>query len=124
MRYITKKEIKDFIKKNKVIVFEVRRGRTGCHRIYIDGKPTVYYAGGGGYDKTSAVISTLINDIVGKRDYGNVYTGRRGGGARYISDGIGVSALKDAFAAIGGKLEELGNDKYKLYFTGIELEKS
>jgi len=47
--------------------FDIQYSKNRVARIWINDRKTKYYAGGYGYDKTSQVISLMVNDLIGKR---------------------------------------------------------
>jgi len=106
----------------KKFKFHIKFGNTGVARIWINDIKTKYYVSGYGYDKESAVIAKMINDLIGSQDYGNCYTGGIKG-KRMLSHGIGFEAVKYAFEYIGGKLEMLYWSKdiyvYEIDFTNL-----
>ncbi len=70
--------------------FEVRFSKSGKVTICIGEQKTKYTVGGWGYDKISAVIAKMINDItVNDCKYNN--------GKKLCQGGAGMSALIDSF---------------------------
>jgi len=110
------KELKDF-------KFHIKYTNSGC-RIWIGSNKTKYYAGGYGYDKESSVLAKMINDLIGKKNYGNAYTGRFNIGKRFLSSGIGFEAIKQALNNIGIKLEKVYNGyDFDLYYIDFKCMK-
>ena len=104
MSYLKRKEIVDILNERKgKLKFHIKF-RNGNQRIYINNMKTEYYAGGHGYEKSSSVISMLINDLLGAMNYKNAYTGSRSG-IRMLSNGIGIDAVINALENIGSHLE-------------------
>ena len=87
--------------------FEVIYSNSGVARIYINDSKTSYTAGGYGYDKESAVIASMINDITinnckyNKKHYGN-------NGKKLSCSGVGFSSIQTSFNSKRGcKLEKI-----------------
>jgi len=124
MSRITKKQLITDIRNGMYkFKFYTKYSNRGTNRIFLNDEPTSFYASGSGYDLESAVLAELINEVVGKRDYKNAYTGGTNG-KRTISNGIGVSSVINAFNVIGGKLEHLYSipniDVYEIDFSKIK----
>lgn len=122
MKYLKRKDVIEKFN-NQTLIFSVKKNKSGTYRVYVDNTPTIYHASGGGYDKESSAIAELINDLIGAQDYKNAYTGKRRG-KRYISNGIGVRAVKEALKVIGVKLELVEeNTKERIYSLTVPAEK-
>lgn len=76
--------------------FEVIYSSNSVARIYINDRKTKYSAGGYGYDKESAVIASMINDLTvndckyNKKHYGN-------NGKKLSQGGVGFSSIQKCF---------------------------
>lgn len=89
--------------------FEIIFSNNGVARIYIADYKTKYFAGGYGYDKTSAVIATMINDLLGSQNYNPEIYGNRNG---LLSSGTGFESIKNSFESIqGNKLDQIYSGK-------------
>lgn len=83
--------------------FEIIFSNNGVARIYVGDRKTSYYANGYGYDKTSAVIAVMINDLLGLQNYNPEVYGNRNG---LLSSGTGFESIKNSFESIqGNKLD-------------------
>ena len=94
---------------NKDFKFEIIFSNSGVARIYINDKKTKYKAAGYGYDKTSAVIAKMINDLIGLQPYNFEIYGNSGNYKKegetvfYLNGGgVGFSSIKDSFESIAG----------------------
>lgn len=83
-----------------------------CPRIYVGDRKTKYHARGCGYDKESAVIAEMINDICGEVRYNKKIYGSYDG---YLAGGTGFEAIKESFES------KRGNKLVKLY-SGAEFD--
>jgi len=102
--------------------FEIKYSKNRVARIYISDRRTKYVAGGGGYDKESSVISSMINDLIGaqkynKKIYGSSCNYKNGKG--FLSGGVGFSSVAESFNYKRGcKLTKIYNgydsDVYKI----------
>ena len=54
---------------NEGFKFEIIFSNSGVARIYINDRKTKYNADGYGYDKTSSVIASMVNDLIGEQPY-------------------------------------------------------
>jgi len=99
--------------------------KQGNVRIYVNDKKTKYFAKGHGYDKVSAVIAKMINDLIEKQPYNqNIY----GNNGEYLSEnGVGLMPLIDSLNTINVKLEEIYSGKsydvFKIDFSKLNLTK-
>lgn len=67
MKFDIKKVFNEYGDMWKEFKFEVLFNNKGNCRINVEGgRVTKYYAGGYGYDRESAVIANMINDLMGK----------------------------------------------------------
>ena len=87
--------------------FEVLYSSSGVARIYINHRKTKYNVGGYGYDKESAVIAQMINDLTtdityNKKIYGN-------NGKALCQGGCGFSSIAESFN------NKRGNKLVKIY---------
>ena len=103
--------------------FEINFSKAGVARIYIGNRKTKYYASGYGYDKTSAVIATMINDLIGERPYSKETYGNRN---NYLCEGgVGFDSTSESFATLGDgfKLvrlyDGLQSDVYQIKFGSL-----
>ena len=83
-------------------------------RVYICDNKTKYYIKGYEYDRTSAVIAKMVNDLIGEQEYNeNVY----GINGKFLSErGVGVESLINALKMIGVDLELIYYGKaYNVY---------
>ena len=94
---------------DKDFKFEIIFSNSGVARIYINDRKTKYNASGYGYDKTSSVIASMINDLVGVQPYNPTIYGNNGNYKKegemgfYLSrGGVGFSSIKDSFERIAG----------------------
>lgn len=121
--------IKDWLTYDSKLEFEVIYSRSGVARIFIGDRKTSFTAGGYGYCKESSVIASMINELIGYRNYdANVYgnsraynskTGKSYAYKAYLSGGTGFDSIKRSFDSLKGcKLEKIysGNqsDVYSL----------
>ena len=116
---------------NKDFKFEIIFSNSGVARIFINDKKTKYKAAGYGYDKTSSVIATMINDLIGLQPYnfeiyGNTGNYKKEGETKfYLSGGVGFSSIKDSFESISGnELNSIYSGKnsnvYEIKFNQVE----
>lgn len=98
--------------------FEIVFSNSGTARIYINDRKTKYTANGGGYDKTSSVIASMINDLIGKQPYDSTIYGNTGNYKKegetefFLSGGVGFSSIKESFESIeGNKLDSIYSGK-------------
>ena len=82
---------------DKGFKFEVVYSKSGTVRIYIGERKTSYNVGGYGYDRESAVIAKMINDLIGKQAYDEKVYGSCGG---FLSGGTGFSSIKESFESV------------------------
>jgi len=89
----------------KTFKFSVEYNKKGGVRIYVNDKKTKYYVKGYGYDKLSAVIAKMVNDLIGKQPYNkNIY----GNDGKYLSEnGVGLMPIIESLFTINVKLEEI-----------------
>lgn len=104
---------------NKGFDFEIVWGKTGTARVWINDRKTSYTAGGYGYDKESAVIATMINNLLGEQSYDEKIYGNRKG---FLSGGVGFDSIKKSFESVKGyELEKLYSGQqsnvYKIKFA-------
>lgn len=103
--------------------FEIVYSKAGVARIYVGDKKTKYHAGGYGYDKESAAIAKMINDIVeGVYQYDKNCYGTDG--VTLSQGGVGFNSIKKAFESIkGNKLERIysgkNSDIYEITFKNL-----
>ena len=92
---------------NEGFKFEITFSNSGVARIFIGDRKTKYNASGYGYDKTSSVITSMINDLIGKQPYNKEVYGNTGNynkedNLHLLSGGAGFSSIKDSFESIEG----------------------
>ena len=99
--------------------FHIKWGNSGTARIFINDRPTKYKAGGYGYCKESAVLGTMINELIGDQPYDSEIYGNSGNYSKSKSlhhlsqSGVGFGSIQDSFQSLqGAKLDKLysGND--------------
>ena len=104
--------------------FEVVYSKAGVARIYVGERKTKYSTGGCGYDKESAVIAKMINDIVvDKYKYNKNCYGTDG--VTLSQGGVGFNSIKTAFESVkGNKLEKIylgkASDVYEITFSNLK----
>ena len=104
--------------------FEIVYSKAGVARIYIGYRKTKYSTGGYGYDKESAIIATMINDIVaGAYQYNKNCYGTDG--VTLSQGGVGFNNIKTAFESVkGNKLEKIYSGKdsnvYEITFSNLK----
>lgn len=103
---------------DKGFKFEILFSNSGVARIYINDRKTKYIAGGYGYDKTSSVIATMINNLIGKQPYNKDIYGNSCNYSHNIEltgilcSGTGFSSIKESFESIEGfKLNQIYSGK-------------
>ena len=103
---------------NRGFKFEIIFSNNGVARIYIGDRKTEYYANGGGYDKISTVIASMVNDLIGKQPYNFEIYGNSGNYKKegetefFLSSGVGFSSIKDSFESIkGNELNQIYSGK-------------
>jgi len=102
--------------------FSVEYNKKGGVRIYVNDRKTKYYVKGYGYDKSSAIIAKMVNDLIGKQQYNeNIY----GNNGKYLSEnGVGLMPIIDSLRTINVKLEEIytgkSYDVFKIDFTKLK----
>lgn len=106
---------------NKGFKFEIIFSNSGVARIYIGDRKTEYSAGGYGYEKTSAVIAKMINDLIGSQNYSPETYGNMDG---LLSPGTSFEAIQRSFESIqGNKLDQIYSGKnsniYQITFGGL-----
>jgi hypothetical protein len=95
---------------NKDFKFEIIFSNSGTARIFINDRKTKYKAAGYGYDKTSTVIASMINDLIGKQLYSSTIYGNTGNYKKegetefLLSGGVGFSSIKESFESIEGNI--------------------
>ena len=110
-----KKQFTDGYGWEKGFKFEIIFSNSGVARIYINDRKTKYNATGYGYDKTSSVIASMVNDLIGNQPYNFEIYGNSGNYKKegetefYLSGGVGFSSIKDSFESI------LGNELTQIY---------
>ena len=113
-----KKQFSDGYGWNEGFKFEIIFSNSGVARIYINDRKTKYNANGYGYDKTSSVIASMINDLIGLQPYNFEIYGNSGNYKKegetefYLSGGVGFSSIKESFESIAGnKLNQIYSGK-------------
>ena len=103
---------------DKDFKFEIIFSNSGVARIYINDIKTKYKAAGYGYDKTSSVIASMINDLVEKQPYNFEIYGNSGNYKKegetvfHLSGGVGFSSIKESFESItGNELNQIYSGK-------------
>ena len=99
--------------------FEIIFSNSGAARIYINDRKTKYKAAGYGYDKTSSVIASMVNDLIGQQPYNFEIYGNTGNYKKesetefYLSGGgVGFSSIKESFESItGNELNQIYSGK-------------
>ena len=95
-----KKDIKEYEWWNE-FKFSIEYSKSGVARIYLGDRKTKYVANGYGYNKESAVIAQMINDLTikdckyNKKLYGN-------NGKNLSQGGVGFDAISQSFNAKQG----------------------
>ena len=113
---------KQFTDKNygwdKDFKFEIIFSNSGVARIYINDRKTKYNASGFGYDKTSSVIASMVNDLIGLQPYTSDIYGNSGNYKKegetefYLSGGVGFGSIKESFESItGNELNQIYSGK-------------
>ena len=93
---------------NEGFKFEIIFSNSRVARIYINDRKTKYNANGCGYDKTSSVIASMVNDLIGQQPYNFKIYGNSGNYKKegetefYLSGGVGFGSIKDSFESIAG----------------------
>ena len=93
---------------NEGFKFEIIFSNSGVARIFINDKKTKYKAAGYGYDKTSSVIASMVNDLVGLQPYNFEIYGNSGNYKKegetvfHLSHGINFDSIKKSFESITG----------------------
>ena len=88
--------------------FEIIFSNSGAARIFINDKKTIYKAAGYGYDKTSSVIASMVNDLINLQPYnptiyGNSgYYKKEGETVFHLSSGVNFDSIKKSFESIAG----------------------
>ena len=113
---------------DKDFKFEIIFSNSGAARIFINDNKTKYTAAGYGYDKTSCVIASMVNDLIGLQPYNFEIYGNSGNYKKegetefYLSGGVGFSSIKESFESISGnELNQIYSGKksdiYEIKFT-------
>ena len=113
---------------NKDFKFEIIFSNSGVARIYINDRKTKYNANGYGYDKTSSVIASMINDLLGEQPYNFEIYGNSGNYKKdgetvfHLSSGVNFDSIKKSFESISGnELNQIYSGKnsnvYEIKFT-------
>ena len=93
---------------NEGFKFEIIFSNNGVARIFINDRKTKYNANGYGYDKTSSVIASMINDLIGLQPYNFEIYGNSGNYIKegetefHLSGGVGFGSIKESFESISG----------------------
>ena len=93
---------------NEGFKFEIIFSNSRVARIYINDRKTKYNANGCGYDKTSSVIASMVNDLIGQQPYNFKIYGNSGNYKKegetefYLSGEVGFGSIKDSFESIAG----------------------
>ena len=93
---------------NEGFKFEIIFSNSGVARIFINDKKTKYKAAGYGYDKTSSVIASMVNDLVGLQPYNFEIYGNSGNYKKegetvfHLSSGVNFDSIKKSFESIAG----------------------
>ena len=124
MTSISKKTLINDIKNGMYkFKFHIKYDNKGTNRIFLNNRPTSFYISGPRSRTDSALLAQLINEVVGERDYKDVYIGESQN-KRLISNDICVSGIIDAFKVIKGKLEHLYSmpniDIYEIDFSKVK----
>ena len=88
--------------------FEIVFSNSGAARIYINDRKTKYNVAGYGYDKTSSVIASMVNDLLGGQPYNFEIYGNSGNYKKegetefYLSSGVNFDSIKKSFESISG----------------------
>ena len=99
--------------------FSVEFNRNGA-RIYVGNKKTKYFVKGYGYDKTSALIGRMVNDLIGEQAYNKEVYGNDG---MYLSEGgVGIDSIITSLKTIGIELKYIYSGKLYNVFE-IDLSK-
>ena len=124
-----KKQFSEGFGWTKDFKFEIIFSNSGAARIYINDRKTKYNVSGYGYDKTSSVIASMINDLLGEQPYNFEIYGNSGNYKKegetefYLSGGgVGFSSIKESFESIAGnELNQIYSGKnsniYEIKFT-------
>ena len=103
---------------NKGFKFEIIFSNSGAARIYINDRKTKYNANGYGYDKTSSVIASMVNDLLGAQPYNFEIYGNSGNYKKegetefHLSSGVNFDSIKKSFESItGNELNQIYSGK-------------
>ena len=113
---------------DKDFKFEIIFSNSGAARIFINDKKTIYRAVGYGYDKTSSVIASMVNDLIGEQPYNPTIYGNSGNYKKegetvfHLSSGVNFDSIKKSFESItGNELNQIYSGKnsnvYEIKFT-------
>ena len=128
-KFDIKKQFTDGYGWDKDFKFEIIFSNNGVARIYINDIKTKYKAAGCGYDKTSSVIASMVNDLIGLQPYNFEIYGNSGNYKKddemefYLSSGgVGFSSIKESFESItGNELNQIYSGKnsniYEIKFS-------
>ena len=98
--------------------FEIIFSNSGVARIFINDMKTKYKADGSGYDKTSSVIASMVNDLIGNQPYNFEIYGNSGNYKKedetvfHLSSGVNFDSIKKSFESIeGNELNQIYSGK-------------
>jgi len=99
--------------------FSVEFTKSGA-RVYVESRRTKYFVKGYGYDKTSALVGRMVNDLIGEQKYNKEVYGNNG---MFLSEGgVGTDSIMASLKTIGVKLEHVYSGKLYDVFE-IDLSK-
>jgi len=99
--------------------FSVEFTKSGA-RVYVGDRRTNYFVKGYGYDKTSALIGRMVNDLIGEQEYNKEVYGNDG---MLLSEGgVGVDSIIASLKTIDVKLKHIYSGKTYDVFE-IDLSK-
>ena len=99
--------------------FSVEFNRNGA-RVYVESRRTKYFVKGYGYDKTSALVGRMVNDLIGEQKYNKEVYGNDG--MFLYEGGVGVDSIAASLKTIGVELKHIYPGKMYDVFE-IDLSK-
>jgi hypothetical protein len=111
------KTIKEIMDNGTILKVVLKETKAGYRIKTMDGDNTKHFAGGGGYDRKSAVLDYAITDafnVCGIVPYYNNYVG---GWHSIISARIGLDSLEQAVRTTGADIEitKIGKRDYMIF---------
>ena len=115
-------DLKNLVKKVEAwreFKFSVEFTKNGA-RVYVGETRTKYFVKGYGYDKASALIGKMVNDLIGEQEYNKEVYGNDG---MFLSEGgVGVDSIIASLKTIDVKLKHIYSGKTYDVFE-IDLSK-